>query len=136
VARASARDPGHHREVLFRGAGPVQAVVDVPGHVGYLAGRYRNGAHSDVWTDVSRCAEGTFVGYAAACTCGWRGSAQPATDVGRVRARREWTAGHLGDVAPAAVPPGEAPLAAGLTAAAPRRAARGAQPVPGRRPPL
>jgi hypothetical protein len=45
----------------------------VPGHVGFLAGRYRDGAYSDVWTDVSRCAEGTFVRYAPACTCGWGG---------------------------------------------------------------
>jgi hypothetical protein len=61
-----------------------------PGHAGFLAGRYRDGAYSDVWTDVSRCAEGTFVGYAPACTCGWRGTAQPTSPVGRTASSRMW----------------------------------------------
>jgi hypothetical protein len=96
--------------VLFGGPGFAETGTDVPGHTGYLAGRYRNGAYSDVWTDVSRCAEGTFVGYAAACTCGWRGPVRRADDVGRVRCRREWATGHLAEVAaagPAVAPPAD-----------------------------
>jgi hypothetical protein len=73
------------------------------GHAGYVAGRYRDGAHSDEWTDVSRCAENTFVAYAPACTCGWRGQPEPPTAAGRLRCRRAWTGLHLGVPAAAAV---------------------------------
>jgi hypothetical protein len=66
-----------------------------PGHVGYLAGKYRDGAYSDLWTDVARCAPGTFVAYAPACSCGWRGGPQPATAVGRITCHRAWAHGHL-----------------------------------------
>ena len=38
--------------------------VTTDGHVGYVAGRYRSGAWSDQWTDMSRCAERTFTDYA------------------------------------------------------------------------
>ena len=65
------------------------------GHAGFLAGRYRNGALSDAWTDVSRCADGTFVGYVPACTCGWRGAVQPATAPGRFLSSRAWRDEHL-----------------------------------------
>ena len=47
-------------------------------HLGFVAGRYRNGALSDAWTDVTRCAWGTFRAYGPTCGCGWRGTAQPA----------------------------------------------------------
>ena len=46
------------------------------------------------WTDVSRCAEGTFVGYAPACSCGWRGAPQPATAAGRLWCTRLWRDDH------------------------------------------
>ena len=39
-------------------------------HRGYVAGRYRNGVLSDEWTDVTRCAEGTFTAFVSGC--GWR----------------------------------------------------------------
>jgi hypothetical protein len=42
-------------------------------HHGYVAGRYRDGALSDKWTDVTRCAERTFIAYVARCGCGWFG---------------------------------------------------------------
>jgi hypothetical protein len=32
-------------------------------HERYVAGRYRNGSRSDIWTDVTRCAEYTFIAY-------------------------------------------------------------------------
>jgi hypothetical protein len=73
------------------------------GHVGYLAGRYRDGAYSDAWTDVARCAPGTFVAYAPACSCGWRGAAQPANAVGRITSQRAWAQDHLGGVVAEAV---------------------------------
>lgn len=65
------------------------------GHLGYLAGRYRDGAWSDEWTDVSRCADGTFRVYAPACTCGWRGVQYPPTAFGRVASRRAWQTEHI-----------------------------------------
>nr|WP_281010698.1 hypothetical protein [Pseudonocardia alni] len=52
------------------------------GHEVYIAGRYRNGAFSDAWTDVTRCAEGTFTAYAAACPCGWHGPTHRPDDNG------------------------------------------------------
>jgi hypothetical protein len=79
-------------------------VGDAPaGHAGYVAGRYRDGAYSDVWTDVARCAERTFVGYAPACSCGWRGPGQPATAAGRLTCWRLWAGDHVGGLRPAAV---------------------------------
>lgn len=75
-----------------------------PGHAGFLVGQYRDGAFSDAWTDVSRCAEGTFVGYAPACSCGWRGAPQPATASGRLWSARLWRDEHLSRLAPAPYP--------------------------------
>jgi hypothetical protein len=46
-------------------------------HRGYVAGRYRDGALSDIWTDVARCAERTFTAYLARCGCGWLGDPPP-----------------------------------------------------------
>ena len=64
-------------------------------HAGYVAGRYRNGVWSDEWTDVARCAERTFTGYAAACVCGWRGPSQPVTAEGHMARQRTWVFEHL-----------------------------------------
>jgi hypothetical protein len=65
------------------------------GHAGYVAGRYRDGAYSDIWTDVRRCAAATFTAYAPACSCGWRGPAQPITDIAHVACARAWLRGHV-----------------------------------------
>ena len=82
--------------MLFTGTSP---------HLGYVAGRYRNGAFSDAWTDVTRCAENTFTAYAPACACGWRGPAFPATESGHLACRRALTHEHLGlHVAPPLTP--------------------------------
>ena len=64
------------------------------GHVGYVAGRYRDGAYSDLWTDVRRCAWRTFTDYAPACSCGWRGAAQPITDTAYLGCARSWAREH------------------------------------------
>jgi hypothetical protein len=71
---------------------------DIPAsdeHEGYVAGRYRNCAYSDIWTDVRRCAERTFLAYAPACECGWRGADHPATSDGYCAARRSWFEEHF-----------------------------------------
>lgn len=68
---------------------------DLAGHEGYVAGRYRNGAISDRWTDVTRCAERTFVHYVSRCQCGWTGADRSATAAGAAAARREWRREHL-----------------------------------------
>jgi hypothetical protein len=65
-------------------------------HDGYVAGRYRNGALSDIWTDVTRCAARTFTAYVAACECGWTGTPKPA--VGFHSAQYEWFQRHFQDV--------------------------------------
>lgn len=64
------------------------------GHRGYVAGRYRDGALSNIWTDVRRCAERTFVAYRPACECGWLGPAMPATAEGHLACLRCWAIEH------------------------------------------
>jgi hypothetical protein len=64
-------------------------------HLGFVAGRYRNGAFSDRWTDVLRCADLTFTAYAPSCSCGWRGPQFPATDAGHLGSRRVLVHEHL-----------------------------------------
>lgn len=76
-------------------------------HQGFVAGRYRNGAFSDRWTDVLRCAERTFTAYAPACSCGWRGPLFPASDAGHLGCRRMLVHGHL-----AGPPPRRGPVVA------------------------
>lgn len=58
-------------------------------HLAYVAGRYRDGLRSDHWTDVRRCAESTFVGYSAGCSCGWAGPDWTADDWGYRRSIRD-----------------------------------------------
>lgn len=65
------------------------------GHVGYVAGRYRDGAYSDIWTDVRRCAHATFTGYAPACSCGWRAPAQPVSAIAHLLCHRIWFREHI-----------------------------------------
>jgi hypothetical protein len=90
-------------------ARPLGAVPD--GHVGFVAGRYRNGAYSDIWTDVRRCAERTFTAYAPACSCGWIGPPQPPTEVGHLHSRRIWRHEHVGRLpTPPPTAPGPATL--------------------------
>lgn len=64
-------------------------------HGGYVAGRYRNGSLSDGWTDVERCAGGTFLRYVPRCACGWTGRDRPATAVSAMACRQEWFLGHV-----------------------------------------
>ena len=63
-------------------------------HHGYVAGRYRDGALSDTWTDVRRCAERTFITYVARCRCGWRGNDYPASPDGYLACQRELIKTH------------------------------------------
>ena len=85
----------------------VTGKVGVPpvGHCGYVAGLYRDGVLSDTWTDVTRCAYGTFIGYAPACTCGWSGDIRPSTPSGLQDCEQDLITGHLRDLA-ATQPPG------------------------------
>ena len=64
-------------------------------HEGYVAGRYRDDYCSDIWTDVSRCAPGTFVSYLAACECGWAGPDRPYSDEGYRHCERDWVIEHF-----------------------------------------
>jgi hypothetical protein len=60
----------------------------------YVAGRYRDGSRSDIWTDVTRCAHATFVRYVPACECGWHGQDHPATPAGYQACTRAWAQEH------------------------------------------
>ena len=63
-------------------------------HLTFVAGRYRDGALSDGWTDVTRCARGTFTEYLPTCGCGWRGTPQVPDARGADRCHRQ-LAEHL-----------------------------------------
>jgi hypothetical protein len=76
----------------------------IDGHCGYIAGRYRDGALSDTWTDVTRCAHGTFTGYAPACTCGWSGAIRPSTPSGLQACQQDLITEHLNNLVPARRP--------------------------------
>jgi hypothetical protein len=78
--------------MLFIGSGSGEATDE---HDGYVSGRYRDGALSDIWTDVTRCAERTFTAYVPACERGWRGSAKPADATGFHSAQHEWLERHF-----------------------------------------
>lgn len=74
-------------------------------HAVYVAGRYRDGALSDTWTDVARCAPGTFIAYVPACTCGWTGAIQANTLDGFRESQRALRSEHLSRLpAPPPVP--------------------------------
>ncbi len=77
----------HHCQMLFMPPLPTETP---DGHVGYV-GRYRDGAYSDIWTDVRRCSSRTFTAYAPACSCGWRAAPHPVTDIALIACRRIWT---------------------------------------------
>lgn len=64
-------------------------------HDGYVAGRYRDGSLSDGWTDVLRCAPGTFVRFVPRCACGWIGRPRAATPAGAMACRQEWFLAHV-----------------------------------------
>lgn len=64
-------------------------------HRGFVAGRYRNGALSHDWTDVTRCAERTFTSYVPACSCGWIGTDRAASAEDYRACQRLWVTGHL-----------------------------------------
>jgi hypothetical protein len=72
-------------------------------HDVYVAGRYRDGALSDTWTDVAWCAHGTFIGYVPACTCGWTGGIRTNTIDGFRECQRALRFEHLSSLATARV---------------------------------
>jgi hypothetical protein len=74
-----------------------QGVPSIDGHCGFVAGEYRDGLLSDTWTDVTRCARGTFVGLVPACSCGWRGEVRPVTASGLETCQLSVATEHLSD---------------------------------------
>lgn len=89
--------------------GPVE-IPDSDEHEGYVAGRYRNSAYSDIWTDVRRCAAGTFTAYVPACDCGWRGHDQPATEHGYRASQQDWITQHFAHLPTSDHQPADGPL--------------------------
>lgn len=96
--------------MFFIGAGADEVTDD---HEGYVAGRYRDGVRSDIWTDVSRCTSGTFTGYLPACECGWQGADRSATPAGYEACQRAWLDEHFG---PTVAPQRRADLGGGFAA--------------------
>ena len=72
-------------------------------HRGYVAGRYRDGALSDKWTDVTRCAERTFIAYVARCGCGWFGKNHPPNPDGYRICQHDLISNHLSSLASSTV---------------------------------
>lgn len=64
-------------------------------HEGYVAGRYRDGSVSDIWTNAARCAHGTFIAYRPACECGWAGAWQACTEVAYRQCQQDWATEHF-----------------------------------------
>ena len=100
----------HSVRMFFIGAGS-DARTDE--HEGYVAGRYRDGSRSDIWTDVTRCAESTFISYLPACDCGWTGSDQPYSEAGFRQCQHEWVSQHF---APEIFPSVRRPITSGASA--------------------
>ena len=73
---------------------------DLEDHEGYAA-RLRP---DDTLAGTYSAATRDFVGYVAACACGWRGSSHPPSDEGRVEAEEAWDAQHAGPLLRVAVP--------------------------------
>src|SRR4051794_40648070 len=69
-------------------------------HEGYVAGRYRDGTISDIWTNTSECPDGTFEAYVPACECGWLGRTQPATGEARRNCQQAWLCDHFEHLEP------------------------------------
>lgn len=78
--------------MLYIGEPEIPASDD---HEGYVAGRSGDGAYSDIWTDVRRADDRTFLAYAPACECGWRGGDRSATPDGYGDACRGWFDDHF-----------------------------------------
>jgi hypothetical protein len=84
--------------MFYTGAGADEMTDD---HEGYVAGRYRDGTRSDIWTDVTRCADATFLAYLPACECGWLGADRDYTESGFRACKRAWLDEHfIPDIAP------------------------------------
>jgi hypothetical protein len=101
--------------MFFIGAGADEMTDE---HEGYVAGRYRDGSRSDIWTDVTRCAEYTFIAYLPACECGWTGTDHPASEPGYRHCQREWVIQHF---TPAVLPQVRQPATSGASVQAPTR---------------
>jgi hypothetical protein len=97
--------------MLFTGAGS-----DTPAnaHRGFVVGRYRDWSWSDIWTEVSRCAPGTFTAVAGACACGWRGPTHTPSCRGLRESQWDWVFLHVAQLPPSAPADGETELGAGV----------------------
>jgi hypothetical protein len=95
--------------MFFIGAG---ADARTDEHEGYVAGRYRDGSRSDIWTDVTRCAELSFISYLPACECGWTGSDQPYSETGFRQCQHDWVTQHF---APEVFPSVRRPVTSGAS---------------------
>lgn len=95
--------------MFFIGAG---ADARTDEHEGYVAGRYRDGSRSDIWTDVTRCAERSFISYLPACECGWTGSDQPYSEAGFRQCQHDWVTQHF---APEVFPSVRRPVTSGAS---------------------
>src|SRR5205823_4585442 len=97
--------PGRDRALA--GPGPSQLTPmgmvyeDIEDHEGYAARRLPDGTLTASWSAASS----GFVGYVAACSCGWAGQHEhgPA-EAGREAAEREWKAEHASPLVAEAIP--------------------------------
>ena len=78
--------------LLYRGSDADEFTDE---HEGWVAGRFRDGSLSDIWTDVRSCAEDAFTAYLPRCECGWMGTDVSATSGGYHAAERQWQSRHL-----------------------------------------
>jgi hypothetical protein len=93
--------------MFFIGAGADEVTDE---HEGYVAGRYRDGSVSDIWTNVARCAHDIFIGYRPACECGWSGAWKPCTEAAYQQCQQDWATHHF---VPEVLPLVRRPVASG-----------------------
>lgn len=60
-----------------------------------VAGRKRNGALADVWSDAQAYLDGCYVAYVPRCDCGWTGPPFSATQSGYAACEQLWRDKHL-----------------------------------------
>jgi hypothetical protein len=73
---------------------------DLEDHEGYAARLLRDGTITGTYGAMTR----DFVGYVAACACGWNGPSHPPTEEGRVAAEEAWDTEHASPLLRVAIP--------------------------------
>jgi hypothetical protein len=81
--------------VLLHRVGDVDVDEGGAEHHCFVAGRKRDGALADVWSDAQAYLDGYYVAYVPRCDCGWTGPPFSATPSGYAACEQLWRDKHL-----------------------------------------